>query len=181
MESHVPVLHFDQFVPFWEKQSKIHYLYPYNAMDVAVVLVYGSDLKRRTDVLFVPEWAKIVSIWVLIFWFIFASILCIMRQIWNLNRGDFISSLIDTASANIGFGNLQMNHRLERLFFGMLLIFSIVAGPLWQDVFLVQTYQILDEKVSTFQELATINAPIYSSITLSNRFIVQEKLRYALS
>lgn len=58
---------------------------------MAVILVYGSD---RTDILFVPEWVKTMSVWILIHWFIFASILCIMRQIRNLSRDDFISLIL---------------------------------------------------------------------------------------
>lgn len=46
-----------------------------------------------------------------------------------------------------------MNHQLDRLFFGILLVFGIVSGPLWQDIFLDQTYQILDDKVITFQQI----------------------------
>lgn len=154
-------------------------LYPYNSVELAVVLVYGTDLKRRKDILYIPGWVRYMGFWILVFWVSFALILHAVRRRIGISRFGFISTLIESAIPFIGGGNLQMDNRLEKLFFGILLLLGVVTNPLWSDIFLVQTYQVLDETISTFDQLAKIHSPIYLYPSLRGNFeLVNELIRY---
>lgn len=54
-----------------------------------------------------------------------------------------------------------MGHKLERIFFGILLIGNFFIISLFSGDLLDFFYRILDQKVSTFEQLATMNPTIY--------------------
>lgn len=156
-----------------------HTLYPYNSIELAVVLVYGTDLKRRKDILYIPDWVRYLGFWIVFFWISFALILCVIRRRIGIANHGIISTLIESAVPFIGVGTIQMDHRWEKIFFGMLLMLGVVTNPLWSDIFLVQTYQIMDEKISTFEQLSKIQSPIYLYSSLEgDTVLVNELIRY---
>lgn len=56
---------------------------------------------------------------------------------------------------------------------------GIVTNPLWSDIFLVQTYEVMDEKVTTFIQLAKIHSKIFMSLNLRmHKLDIAERIRY---
>lgn len=162
-----------------------HTLYPYNSIELAVVLVYGTDVKRRKDTLYIPEWVRYMGFWILFFWISFALILCVIRRRRGIAHHGLNSTLIETDVFFIGVGTIQMDHRWEKIFFGILLMLGVVTNPLWSDIFLVQTYQMMDEKISLilirFDQLAKIQSPIYLYSSLEgDSVLVNELIRCIL-
>lgn len=152
-------------------------VYPYNMIELKAIFSYGTDFKREMMIFIVPQSVKTVAVLVLSFIFVAAIALHIIRRKLRLPRNDFLSALIDCWIPFIGGGNFRMEHRLERLFFTILLfgaffIMSVFSGDLLDCV-----VRVLNAKVSTFAELAEINPPIYSAFELyPNRDLIHEKL-----
>lgn len=144
----------------------VHDLYPYHSIELNTFFVYGTDFKRELNIFFVPKSVQIVAFVVLLLIGLAAIILRIIRQRLNLPRNNFMTTFIDCWIPFIGGGNLQMEHRAERWFFGILLfgaffIMSVFSGDLLDTVI-----QVLNAKVSNFEELADINPPIYIDMDL---------------
>lgn len=126
-----------------------------------VTFVYGTDFQRQMGIWFVSGSVRTISILIGLFVFSAATLLCIIRRKMKLRRDGLISTFIETVVAFIGGGNLQMRHKLEKLFFAILLfgaffLTSMFAGDLLDSVILS-----LNQKITTFKQLAEINSPIY--------------------
>lgn len=147
-------------------KSRMYRLYPHGSLHLAIVFFYGSDVRREKDIEFIPEEVKGMAIFILSSWIVFATILYLIRRRASVRYGGFLSSLIDTCVPLMGGGVSHMTHRFERFFFGTLLLMVIVLSPLWSDVFLIQTYQVLDEKITSLRQLAVIDPPIYRTNVL---------------
>lgn len=153
-------------------------LYPYSTMELRVVFVYGTDFQRQMNIFFIPKSVQFVGALVLLFISAAAIALYIIRKKLRLFRNDLLSALIDCWIPFIGGGNLQLEHRLERWFFAILLfgaffIMSVFSGDLLDCV-----VRVLNTKISTFSELADINPPIYSNLELYlHKDLIHEKLK----
>lgn len=175
---HLNLLHIDSFL-LYSKDEKgtisfpmtpppdLHPLYPFHSVELDVVFVYGKDFTRQMNILFIPMSVQLMAALIVLFMGLATIALSILRRKWNLRRRGLITTFIDTLIAFISGGNLRMQHKLERWFFGILLfgaffLTSIFAGDLLDCV-----YQILNQEVSTFDQLAEINAPIFINPTLS--------------
>lgn len=151
----------------------------YTSVELAVVLVFGKDLERRRDILYVDKWLQYMGLSILFFWIAFAIILHNVRRLRGIAHHGLISTLIESAVPFIGIGTIQIDHRSEKIFFGMLLMLGVVTNPLWSDIFLVQTYEVMDEKVTTFDQLAKINSKIFVSLHLKmHKSTIPERIRY---
>lgn len=126
-----------------------------------IVFFYGTDVKRQRNEFLYTEVMKAMVVWILMIWLWFAIMLYILRKIANLSHKNFIPSFIKTLIPLIR--SEGVHHRLEKIFFGTLLLAIISISPLWSDVFLIQTYQVPDQKIRTFRQLAVIDPPIYSA------------------
>lgn len=102
----------------------------YSSVELAVVLVYGKDLERRRDILHVDKWLQYMGLSILFFWIAFAIILHKVRRWRGIAQHGLISTLIESAVPFIGVGTIQMDHRSEKIFFGMLLMLGVVTNPL---------------------------------------------------
>lgn len=153
-------------------------MYLHVKIKLKTLFVYGTDYKRKMNIFSVPESVTIVAALVLSFIFAAAITLYIIRRKLRRPPNEFLSAFIDCWIPFIGGGNLRMEHRLERWFFAILLfgaffIMSVFSGDLLNCV-----VQVLNEKVSTFAELAEINPPIYSTYELYlHRDLIYEKLK----
>lgn len=177
-KNHEQALHFDSFLLFTRSDtgaviipskppSSLQYLYPFRTIELLVVFVYGDDFTRKMNILSIPKSVQIISGLIVFFMSSSAIFLSIIRKKWNFRRSSLVSSIMDTLIAFIGGGNLEMRHIFERWFFAILLfgaffITSIFAGDLLDCV-----YQILHQKISTFEQLAATNSSIYINPTLS--------------
>lgn len=90
-----------------------------------------------------------------------AIILCIIRRKCKLRRDGLISTFIDTIVAFINGGNLQMKHKLERYFFGIVLAAAFFITSIFSGSILFYVYRIMDQKIDTFEELGNVKSPIY--------------------
>lgn len=86
-----------------------------------------------------------------------------MRQLAKLKRDGFVSSALDTFIAFFSGGNLRMQHRLERIFFGILLIATFFITSIWNDADLISCSLDSEQKIDTFQKLTQLNPNIYFS------------------
>lgn len=139
------------------RNSHIYKLYPYHSSKVIVVFVYGTDFKRERDIFLVPKSILLVTILIILFMTLCSMTLFIARRKFNLPGNNITISIMDCLIPFIGGGNLQMEHRFERWFFGIMLIggFFIIAvfgGDLVDTV-----VQIHSSKVKTYEDLAATN------------------------
>lgn len=137
-------------------------VYPYSTTELKVLFIYGTNYKRELNIFYVPPHVQVATALVLSFIFIAAIVLYIMRRKLRMANCDFFSALGDCWIPFIGGGNLRTVHRLERVFFAVLLfgaffILSVYSGDLFDCV-----VTFLNAKVNTFTKLSEINPPIYS-------------------
>lgn len=143
-----------------DKAAKTYPLYPYDSIELVVLFFYGNDFKRQLEIFIVPESIQIAAGLFVLFVILAASILCFIRRKLRLRRDGLFSTFIDTMVAFIAGGTLQMRHKLERWFFGILLTSALFITALWTGDVLDCMYQ-MDKKITTFQQLADINSPIF--------------------
>ena len=161
-------LHFDSFLLSGKKDATIiQTLYPHTAIDLKTVFIYGKDFKRGMNVPLIPTSALIAAGVILLFICFAAIILHTIRRKLKLPGNDYVSSLIDCWIPFVGGGNVRMHHKYERCFFGVLyfsafLIVSMFGGDLVDNI-----TRILNAKVSTFQQVAEIQSPIYINSPLN--------------
>lgn len=152
-------------------------MYPYNTNELKVLFIYGSNFKREMNIFFVPPSVRIAAALVLSFIFVAAITLYTIRRKLRVLSNDLFSAVVDCWIPFIGGGNLRMDHRLERLFFGILLfgsffIMCVFSGDLFDCV-----VSFLNSKINTFEKLAEINPSIYSVYELrSNEELIRQKL-----
>lgn len=143
-----------ELYPFTSKPSP---LYPHHDVELKVMLVYGVDLRRQgciTSIAFPIGWIALFVVSA-------ASILFFIRVRARRQRNGFISSAFDIQIALFAGGNLRIEHKWERWFFGILLIgvfflLSIVLNsPLYGCAISPE------QSVTTFSGLAKLKTPIY--------------------
>lgn len=178
-------LHFDSLLLPTKQENGtktiVHPLYPYHSVELIVMLVYGEDFTRSHmgGSLIIPESIQISAGVIAIFIAMTTIVLWILRRKMRLQRSGFILSFIDTLIGFISGGNLRMNHYLERCFFGILLISVFFINSLFTGAILNCVMRIYDQRVSTFEQLAEIDLPIYSARTwTSKQADIHEMLRF---
>lgn len=154
-EDHPSALHFSakQLPSETDKSSITYPLYPYTSDKLAIIFVYGTDYQREMNILFIPGSVQILATLILLFVFLATIILCIVR------RGGFMSAFIDIVIAFIAGGNLRMRFKFERWFFGILLISAFFITSIFTGNLLDCVYQVLNQEINTFEQLANINLP----------------------
>lgn len=162
-------------------KGKIAYpLYPYQSVELAVIFVYGEDIQRQVNIWYMPGSVQGQAISIVTFMSLAAIVLCIIRRKFKLRRDGLLSTFIHTLVVFIGGGNLRMQHRFEKWFFGILLFGAFFITSIFTGDLLDCVYRILNQKISTFEELAGMNSPIYISRSLAaNSMHVRNILRQA--
>lgn len=136
-------------------------LYPYDSKNLAVIFIYGVDFQRRMNISVTPNSTRLLIILIIIFMSSAAIILFFIRRNIENRRNEIIGTFIDILVAFIGGGNLRMQHKFERCFFGILLIAAFFVTLLFAGDILDLIYRNLNQRISTFQQLASINSPVY--------------------
>lgn len=180
--NHSNVLHFDSLLlPLKNDTRRSYPLYPYHSIELVVSFVYGTDFTRHMNILLIPESVQLLATVIMVFMLLAAIVLCIIRKKFKLERNGFVLAFIDTLIAIIAGGNIRMNHKFERWFFGILLIGAFFITSLFAGDLVDCIIRILNQKISTFDQLAGINAPIYTSQRLSAYDEdIHEMLRFVL-
>lgn len=141
-------------------------LYPYDSKKLAVIFVYGTNYQRKTNIVLIPKSTKILAILIVTFIILSAIVLYFARQKWHLRRRSPSSALLDTMIAFIAGGNLEMRHRFERWFFGILLFGAFFITSIYTGDLLDCIFSILNQKVETFEQLAKTNSTIFVNPSL---------------
>lgn len=135
-------------------------LYPYQTKKLAVIFVYGINYARQTNVWLIPESTQSIFISVVLFMSLAAIVLSFIRRKWELRGDGLITSQIDTMIVFTAGGNLRMHHNWERWFFGIMLIGAFFIVSIFTGDLLSCVYRTAS-KISNFEQLTQINAPIY--------------------
>lgn len=140
-----------------ERNPRVYDLYPYHSTEVIVIFVYGTDFRRERDIFLVPNSILLVTSLIVLFMTMSSLTLYVARRKLNLRGNSVTISIMDCLIPFIGGGNLQMEHRFERWFFGIMLIggFFIIAvfgGDLVDTVI-----KIHSSKIETYEHLAATN------------------------
>lgn len=104
---------------------------------------------------------------IIVFISLAACILYFVRNNLSLPRDSLASSFTDTFVTFVGGGSLRTNHRFEKLFFTIVLVGAIFMGSLWSGDIFDYIFRVQQYEVSTFDQLAEINAPIHLSKSLT--------------
>lgn len=141
-------------------------LYPYDSNALCVIFVYGTDIQRGEHFAFVPSYTKALGIILTTYICLAAIVLLIIRKKLKLRRDGVLITSIDVMVAFVAGGNLRMQHRFERLFFGILLISAFFIVSIFTGTVLDSIYSISKQEV-TFDQLHKINSPIFISPSLN--------------
>lgn len=169
----------DSFQVYGSRQWKSYPLYPYSPIDLVAMFFYGKDFQRQRNISSVPSFVKIgISIFIT-FIAVAAIILYVIRKKFKLRHDSLFPTLVDIIVIFVGGGRIHMRHKLERLFFGILTTVAFFMTSLWLGDLLHYIYQIKDQRISTSDQLAKINSPIYIPADFQHRSdVIYGMLRY---
>lgn len=160
-------MQFDSPILFKKERGTMTYqLYPYDSKALCVIFVYGTDFQRGEHFAFVPSYTKILGITLSTFICMAAIVLFIIRKRFKLRRDGFLITFIDTMVAFVAGGNLRMQHRIERLFFGCVLISAFFIVSIFTGTVLDCIYSIAKQEV-TFEKMHGLKSPIFISPSLN--------------
>lgn len=143
-----------------DNRTKTYNLYPFKSHELIVMFVYGSDFQRDMNKVFTPKWLLQMQNFILLFISLAALFICIIRKKLHLQHDDIVSSLIDIGMAFIGGGDLRMRHKIEKWFFGVLMIGAFFIAAMWIGDLLLYNYQ--DKKISAIDQLPKMNLSAYT-------------------
>ena len=149
------------------KLTKTRVLYPFHLIEFSTIFMYGRNYQRGGPVFNASGTVQLAAGLIALFVVVTAIILWLFRRKLRLSRDEFQLSLMDTLILIIGGGNLQMNNRFERWFFGILLIGSFFLMAVFGGSLLDCFTNVSESKVRTFDDLAKINSTIIIDVTLS--------------
>lgn len=150
-----------------EDKSITYPLYPFDSTKLKILFVYGTEYQRQLNLFSVPKSKQALSILIILFLLLALIVLCLIRMRLKLPRSGFISTSIDMIIAFIGGGNLQMRNKFDRWFFAIMLVGAFFLNSIFTGDLLDSVYQLQNQKIETFEKLASINSPIYAHPTLS--------------
>lgn len=147
--------------------ANIQPLYPYHSMKLLAVVLYMEDYERNVDLFAVPITVQIVISIILLFICLATLVLWFIREKLERRHNSLVSSFMESLVPFIGGGVIRMQHKLERWFFSVLcmsafFIVAVLVGDILDSIVRIQT-----QRISTFQELAKADMPIYISTSLA--------------
>lgn len=159
------------------KRGNFINLYPYGETELFVVYYYPIGSKRQRKEPF-RNWMDNVTKFMDIFFFTTTIGLYMLRKFLKIRGDIFISSYFDVNIVIFGSGILHIRHKIERIFFGILLIGSFFLSSVWINGFLFENCLISEQKIDSFADLKRINAPIFIDQLLeSHEGFILEMLR----
>lgn len=161
-----------------ENHNYYKILYPYHSGLLRSVFVHGIDYQRETEMFRVYTSIKSVTAIIASLFIVAIIILYAIRKRFALPGNDVGLCVLDCFVSFIGGRGLQMRHRFERWFFGILLIgvffiVSVFGGDLINSVVC-----ILVPKILTYEDLVGINPLVYIDPEVTSPHLgVHEMLR----
>lgn len=156
-------------------------LYPYHSTNLVIGFVYGIGSKRQRYRDTFTERGVSMMIYGTFTCAVSALLLCYVRQRFNLHRSGFGASYIDTCIVFGAGGNLVLNHRWERIIFGILFIGFFFFTTFWLEAVVFPTFLIHDGSIDSFDQLKKMNAPTFCSTSLQkSEKNIEDLLRLAL-
>lgn len=140
-----------------DKGTLAYPLYPYNDMEIVVFFLYEEKFTRRMNILLIPKSIRTLAGLIMSLVALATIVLCIIRRKLKLRRSGLIPSFIDTLTAFIGGGNVRMQHKIVKWFFGILWIAAFFKISVFLSDLVDYFTSILNQEVSTFEQLAQIN------------------------
>lgn len=153
-------MHINNFRESNESKSKQIHLYPHEWSEAIIVFFYGSDYDRSLNRLMFSN-LFMANIWNYGSLIMIILIVFITRRIYKLRRDGISSCVIDIMVTVVGGGRLPFSHRSEKWIFSILLIAGIFINAIGIHGILFPSFINPDRKISTFEELARVNPPIY--------------------
>lgn len=144
-------------------RQALKYLYPYHAIELKALLFYGENLKRPSC----KTKAVAPNIWVSIYMSLAVATLLFIRKKAQLRHRGFFSTVLDVQIAIFAGGNLRVQHKWERLFFGIVLISAFFLLSIVLNSPLYGCAISPERSVTTFEGLAKFKVPIYISKDLN--------------
>lgn len=140
---------------------KYRNIYPYNSRQLKVIFVYGTDNKRGMDIFRLSRSVKL-AIGLITMLLVAATItLYTIRSNLKLPSNSIASSIMDCLIPFIGGGNLRMKHRMERWFFGILLIGSFFVVSVFGGDLLDSIVNVRMSRIEHFGDLPKISTPCF--------------------
>lgn len=130
-------------------------------IELKTYFVYGTDYGRGMYSQAIPLSTQIAVGLMLLFICLAAISLSIIRRKLKLRGDDFYKSFIDCLIPLVGGGNIRMRHKYERWFFGVSYFAAFLLVNIFASDFVNAIITIFDSKISTFEQLAQTNSPIY--------------------
>ena len=132
-------------------------LYSHQTEKLTVMFIYGKNFQRKRDIFIGSTSVLLVTTLVVLFMALCSITLYIIRRNFNLPHGNITLSIMDCLIPFIGGGNLRMEHRFERWFFGILLFGAFFIMAVFGGDLLDTIVQIHSSKIATFDDLAKVN------------------------
>lgn len=142
-------------------QDKLAKIVPISRSKLYLLFEYGDDfhsssVRRNILKIFQSASAHIV------FAIIAVILLFSIRRKIGLRRDGLISVYIDVIIVVAGGGSLRYQHRLEKVFFGILLLGVFFINTIAIDNFLFCTYLTEDvDRIDTIEKFIKFNPPIF--------------------
>lgn len=148
-------------------------LSPQTTSKVFLTIAIGEDYPPLTVRLNI--WTILLSGWVHILFITFATIMLYFLRRGDLMRRSYITeAFIDVMMTVTGGGNLRLRDKLEKIFFGFLLLGSFYINAIRLDNFLFSTFLAQNpERIDTFEKFAKINPLIIQNDVGINHSIVR--------
>lgn len=142
--------------------------FPYHSSTFRAIFVYGTDYKRESELFTISNSVKIIAALIVSLLTVSIITLHAIRRRFGLPGNGVGSIAIDSMIPFIGGGNLQMEHRFERWFFGILLVGAFFIVSVFGGDMVDSVVRIINSKVETFDDLSKINPTIYIESKLAN-------------
>lgn len=135
-------------------------LFPIQLIKFKVVFVYCANFERERNVFNASKSVQLTAGLIVSFVVVTAIILWLLRRKFNLAHDEIQMTFLDSLILTIGGGNLRMDNRFERWFFGPLVVGTFFLMAVLGSSLLNCFISVSDSKVKTFDDLSKTNATI---------------------
>lgn len=139
-------------------------LYPFYSSKIVVILVYGDDVRRESNLV----WQKISRSFLFGSLFMASSIgLYVIRRKMKLNRNHFATASFDMLKIYLGYGDISGQHALENIFITATVVMNFFLISI-NIGYYTSSLTVAPKRVDTFEKLAKLKVPVYWSNILGH-------------
>lgn len=144
------------------KESMVTPLYSSSISKVVLIIIRDTATLSTTARLEISEIFK--RAWIHIVFMTFAVIMLFFLRLGNLMlENNFTMAYVDVMAVVTGGGTIRYRDKLEKIFFGFLLLGSFYVNAICIENLLFAEFLIkAPERIDTFEKLAKCNIPIYA-------------------